>query len=119
MSKLPTLADWAEKLQLIAQAGLTYSQNPYDLQRFGQIQQIVSEMLEAETGIPQQKIRGLLAEERGEEHPIVIGGGPCAYNAEPVADFFDIFSIGEGEEALLLALGLELGQAAPFRTLGG
>ena len=43
----------------------------------------------------------LLANERGEEHPIVIGGGPCAYNAEPVADFFDIFSIGEGEEALV------------------
>ncbi len=40
------------------------------------------------------------ADERGEDDPIVIGGGPCAYNAEPMADFFDIFSIGEGEEAL-------------------
>lgn len=43
----------------------------------------------------------LLAAERGEGDPIVIGGGPCAYNAEPVADFFDVFSIGEGEEALV------------------
>lgn len=42
----------------------------------------------------------LLAAERGEDDPVVIGGGPCAYNAEPVADFFDVFSIGEGEEAL-------------------
>ncbi|MCD7776194.1 MAG: TIGR03960 family B12-binding radical SAM protein [Firmicutes bacterium] len=42
----------------------------------------------------------LLASERSEDAPIIIGGGPCAYNAEPVADFFDIFSIGEGEEAL-------------------
>ncbi len=42
----------------------------------------------------------LLATERGEEYPIVIGGGPCACNAEPLCDFFDIFSIGEGEEAL-------------------
>ncbi len=42
----------------------------------------------------------LLASERGEDAPILLGGGPCAYNAEPVADFFDIFSIGEGEEAL-------------------
>jgi len=42
----------------------------------------------------------LLANERGEDCPIVIGGGPCSYNAEPIADFFDIFSIGEGEEAL-------------------
>ena len=42
----------------------------------------------------------LYARDRGEEHPIIIGGGPCAYNAEPIADFFDVFSIGEGEEAL-------------------
>ena len=39
----------------------------------------------------------LLASKRGEEHPIVIGGGPCTYNPEPLADFFDIFYIGEGE----------------------
>ena len=39
----------------------------------------------------------LLAKERGEEDPIVIGGGPCTYNPEPLADFFDIFYIGEGE----------------------
>ena len=43
----------------------------------------------------------LYAKDRGEDMPIVIGGGPCAYNAEPVADFFDVFSIGEGEEALV------------------
>ena len=43
----------------------------------------------------------LRAAERGEEFPIVIGGGPCAYNPEPVADFFDIFNIGEGESMLV------------------
>ncbi|MBQ3041046.1 MAG: TIGR03960 family B12-binding radical SAM protein [Clostridia bacterium] len=43
----------------------------------------------------------ILASERGEDAPVILGGGPCAYNAEPVADFFDIFSIGEGEEALV------------------
>ena len=37
------------------------------------------------------------ATERGEECPIVIGGGPCSYNPEPIADFFDLFYIGEGE----------------------
>ena len=42
----------------------------------------------------------LLASARGEDAPIIIGGGHCAYNPEPIADFFDIFSIGEGEEAL-------------------
>lgn len=39
----------------------------------------------------------LLAEDRTEEHPIVIGGGPCTYNPEPIAEFFDLFYIGEGE----------------------
>ena len=39
----------------------------------------------------------LFAKDRGEDVPIVIGGGPCTYNPEPIADFFDIFYIGEGE----------------------
>ncbi len=39
----------------------------------------------------------LHAAERGEDCPIVIGGGPCSYNPEPLADFFDMFYIGEGE----------------------
>jgi radical SAM family uncharacterized protein len=39
----------------------------------------------------------LLAADRREDDPIVIGGGPCSYNPEPIADFFDIFYIGEGE----------------------
>ena len=43
------------------------------------------------SGIP------MLARDRGEDDPIVIGGGPCVYNPEPLADFFDIFYIGEGE----------------------
>ena len=38
--------------------------------------------------------------ERDDSFPIIIGGGPCAYNPEPVADFFDLFNIGEGEEML-------------------
>lgn len=48
----------------------------------------------------------LFASERTEEDPIVIGGGPCAVNPEPIADFFDLFYIGEGEtqyDALLEA----------------
>lgn len=42
----------------------------------------------------------LRAADRGEDAPLVIGGGPCSYNPEPVADFFDLFNIGEGEEML-------------------
>ncbi len=43
----------------------------------------------------------LLASQRTKDDPIVIGGGPCAYNPEPIAPFFDAFSIGEGEEQLI------------------
>ena len=39
----------------------------------------------------------LLAKDRANTDPIVIGGGPCTYNPEPIADFFDLFYIGEGE----------------------
>lgn len=37
------------------------------------------------------------SKDRKKGDPIVIGGGPCSYNPEPIADFFDIFYIGEGE----------------------
>lgn len=52
------------------------------------------------SGIP------LLATERTKEDPIVIGGGPCSYNPEPIADFFDIFYIGEGETCYFALLDL-------------
>jgi len=42
----------------------------------------------------------LLAKDRDEGHPIIIVGGPCAYNAEPLADFIDLVALGEGEELI-------------------
>lgn len=39
----------------------------------------------------------LLSKDRTWEYPLVIGGGPCTYNPEPIADFFDLFYMGEGE----------------------
>ncbi len=39
----------------------------------------------------------IYAKDRGEDHPLVIGGGPCVLNPEPLAPFFDLFYIGEGE----------------------
>ena len=45
------------------------------------------------SGIP------IYSKDRTDEDPIVIGGGPCSYNPEPIADFFDFFYIGEGETA--------------------
>jgi len=47
------------------------------------------------SGIP------LLASERKEGFPLILGGGPCALNPEPLSDFFDAFLLGDGEEAVL------------------
>ncbi len=43
----------------------------------------------------------VLARERDRRHPVVVGGGPCAFNPEPVADFFDCFAVGDGEDVAL------------------
>lgn len=42
----------------------------------------------------------LLSSERNDDMPIVVAGGPCAYNPEPLADIIDVFLIGDGEELL-------------------
>ncbi len=52
------------------------------------------------SGIP------LRAKDRDNTFPIIIGGGPCCVNPEPIADFFDLFVIGEAEEVLLELLDL-------------
>ncbi len=46
------------------------------------------------------------AKDRGEEEPIIAAGGPCACNPEPIADFFDLFVLGEGEEVNLELIDL-------------
>jgi radical SAM family uncharacterized protein len=43
----------------------------------------------------------VLASERSDHHPLVIAGGSCALNPEPMSDFIDLFAIGDGEEVLL------------------
>ncbi len=66
-------------------------------------------------GIPRR------SEDRGTGgYPLIIAGGPCAYNPEPLADFIDLFVIGEGEEVIgeLLDVLVEMkGQGAPKREL--
>lgn len=48
----------------------------------------------------------LFSNDRTEDDPFVIGGGPCAYNPEPIADFFDFFYIGEGETSYFALMDL-------------
>ena len=42
----------------------------------------------------------VFSKDRGDEYPIIVCGGPCVYNAEPMCDFIDLFFIGESEEAI-------------------
>jgi len=42
----------------------------------------------------------MFSKDRGEDMPLVIAGGPCAYNAEPLADYIDVFCLGESEESV-------------------
>ncbi len=48
----------------------------------------------------------LLRAERSEDHPLVVVGGPCAYNPEPLSDFIDVALIGDGEEAVVELVSL-------------
>ena len=52
-------------------------------------------------GIPVRREDRQSQQERGKHLPVIIAGGPCAYNPEPLADFVDAFLIGDGEELLL------------------
>ena len=53
-----------------------------------------------------------LAAERAEDAPVIIAGGPCASNPEPLADFIDLFQIGEGEEVMMEMIALYRGMKA-------
>ena len=55
------------------------------------------------TALQMLKLAGfpIWAKDRGEDVPIIVGGGPCVFNSEPIAEFFDLINVGEGEEVLL------------------
>ena len=59
----------------------------------------------------------LYSKKRADGDPIVIAGGPCAFNPEPLADFIDVFVIGEAEEVILEIARLV--QGSRFKVQGG
>jgi len=63
--------EWATRLQSIAQAGLTFGQNQYDLDRYEQIRTLSVEILHEYTGLSNEKIRDLFASETGYQTPKV------------------------------------------------
>ena len=63
--------DWSKRLQAIAQNGLTFARDPYDVERYRAIRQIVAEMLAEGSGLEQQVIMGLLDREKDYATPKV------------------------------------------------
>lgn len=65
----PAWLDWAKELQFIAQAGLTYSKDAFDLERFTRIREIAAEMLSSASGLPLAKTKELFCNEEGFQTP--------------------------------------------------
>lgn len=61
--------DWARELQFLAQAGLAYSKDPYDVERFQRIREIAAEMVSHQTDIPLSKVTELFCCEKGFQTP--------------------------------------------------
>lgn len=71
MKQLPPWLAWAQELQGIAQAGLAYSKDPYDLERFERIRALACEIVALHTALPEQTVRELFASEDGYQTPKV------------------------------------------------
>lgn len=67
----PQWLQWAQQLQAIAQNGLTYSENPFDIDRFRQVQQVAAEILATHTNLPFESALDLFKQEEGYATPKV------------------------------------------------
>lgn len=60
---------WAKELQFLAQAGLTYTKDPFDAERFQRIRDIAAEMVSAGSALPLETVKGLFCNEEGFQTP--------------------------------------------------
>lgn len=65
----PKWLDWVKELQFLAQAGLTYTQDPFDRERFQRIRDLAAEMMAAGSGEPLARVKGLFCNETGFQTP--------------------------------------------------
>ena len=65
----PQWLEWAKELQFIAQAGLTYSKDPFDLERFERIREISAEIVSLQSNLPLEKVKDLFCNEEGFQTP--------------------------------------------------
>ncbi len=62
---------WSTELQAIAQAGITYSKDPYDIERFERIREMAAEMMDNHTDLPMEKVKDLFCGDEGYQTPKV------------------------------------------------
>ena len=65
----PQWLEWAVELQFMAQAGITYAKDPYDLERFQRLREIAAEIMSAKSGLDTGTVRGLFCSETGFQTP--------------------------------------------------
>ncbi len=65
----PQWLEWAKELQFIAQAGLTYSKDPFDIERFERIREMSAEILSLQSGVSVEKVKELFCNETGFQTP--------------------------------------------------
>ena len=65
----PQWLEWTKELQFIAQGGLTYSKDVFDIERFERIREIAAEMLSLQSEIPIEKVKNLFCNETGFQTP--------------------------------------------------
>lgn len=65
----PQWLEWTKELQFIAQGGLTYSKDVFDIERFERIREITAEMLSLQSEIPIEKVKNLFCNETGFQTP--------------------------------------------------
>ena len=61
--------EWAKELQFLAQAGLTYTKDDFDKERFERIRAIAAEMMSLQSGLPLERVKGLFCNETGFQTP--------------------------------------------------
>lgn len=69
MKNIPQWLDWAQKLSALSQSGLTFSENPFEIERYQEIQKIAGEMLAAYSDAPLEQVTNLLEGEKGYATP--------------------------------------------------
>ena len=98
-------APWTDMQEKMREYGLplTAVESGDELGEFDMVAFTLQYELCYTTALSMLKMAGipLYSKDRSEDTPIIIGGGPCVYNSEPIADFFDLINVGEGEEVLL------------------